>query len=230
MVIIDTDHLSLPGPRNSSLWPSIHPLAGIWPLTWVHLSAHAKVIQGVQQSTHKVCRHTQHTFLQFCHCYGLLPVPTDQEILLYFATFLANTRGLQHGTIVGYLFGVWALHIDMGMLDPLKGALWLHKCLWALHIQSNPESHKLAFMHDLLVLAQSLHQFPAQQALCAALNMAHFGPLQTGEFTVDQGCFDPNCHMCVQDVSHNITTQSTLQYITVHPLQPSQHYNTLLSI
>ena len=123
MVIIDTDHLSLPGPGNSSLWLSIHPLAGIWPLTWLCLSAHSKVIQGVQQSTCKVYGHAQHTFLQFCHCYGLLPVPVDQETPLYFATFLADARGLQHRTIVGYLYGVWVLHIDMGLLDPIKDAL-----------------------------------------------------------------------------------------------------------
>ena len=104
----------------------------------------------------------------------------------------------------------------MSLLDPLKGALQLHKCLQAIHIQSNPESHKLAFMYDLLVLACPLHQFPAQQVLWAALTMAHFGLLWTGEFTVDQECFNPTCHLCIQDMSHNITTQSTLQYITVH--------------
>ena len=174
------------------------------------------MIQGVQQSTCKVYGHAQHTFLQFCHCYGLLSVPADQETLLYFATFLANARVLQHGTIVGYLYGVWVLHIDMGLPNPLKGALQLHKCLWAIHIQSNPESHKLAFMYDLLVLAHPLHQFPAQHVLWAALTMAHFGLLWTDEFTVDQECFDLTCHLCVQDVLHNITTQSTLQYVTVH--------------
>ena len=216
IVNIDTDHLSLPGPRKSSLWLSIHPLAGIWPLTWLCISAHSKVIQGIQQSTYKVYRHAQHAFLQFCHCYGLLPVPMDQETLLYFATLLANARGLQHGTIVGYLYGMWALHIDMGLPDPLKGALQLHKCLWAIHIQSNPESHKLAFMYNLLVLACPLHQFHAQQVLWVALTMAHSGLLQTAEFTVSQECFDPTCHLCIQDMSHNITTQSTLQYVTVH--------------
>ena len=49
-----------------------------------------------------------------------LPIPTDQETLLYFATFLADAKGLQHGTIIGYLYGVLALHINMGLLDPLK--------------------------------------------------------------------------------------------------------------
>ena len=135
---------------------------------------------------------------------------------MYFATFLGDARGLQHETIVGYLYGVQALHINMGLMDPLKGALQLHKCLWAIHIQSNPESHKLAFTYDLLVLACPLHQFPAQQVLWAALTMAHFRLLWTGEFIVDQECFDPTCHLCVQDVSHSITTQSTLQHITIH--------------
>ena len=128
----------------------------------------------------------------------------------YFATFLADARGLQHGTIVGYLYAVQVLHMDMGLVDPPTGALWLHKCLWAIHVQSNPESHKLAFTYDLLVWAWPLHQFPAQQVLWAALTMAHFGLLQTGEFTVDQECFDPACHLCVQDVTHNITAQSKL--------------------
>ena len=216
MVIIDTDRLSLPGPRNSWLWLSIHPLAGIWLLIWLCLFAYSKVIQGVQQSTCKVYGHAQQTFLQFCHYYGLLPVPTDQEMLLYFATFLDDARGLQHGTIVGYVYRVWMLHIDMGLLNPLKGALWLHKCFQAIHVQSNPKPHKLAFTYHLLVLAHPLHQFPAQQVLWAALTMVHFELLQTGEFTVDQECFDPTCHLCIQDMSNSITTQSTLQYDTVH--------------
>ena len=46
--------------------------------------------------------------------------------------------------------------------------------------------------------------------------MAHFGLLWTGEFTVDWKCFDPIHHLCIQSMSHNITTQLTLQYVTVH--------------
>ena len=134
----------------------------------------------------KVYRHAQHMFLQFCHWYGLLPILADQETLLYFATFLANAKGLQHGTIIGYLYEVHALHFNMGLLDPLKGALGLQKCLRTIHIQSNPESCKLAFTYGLLVLAWPLPQFPTQQVLWAALTIAHFGLLHTGEFTMDQ--------------------------------------------
>ena len=155
-------------------------------------------------------------FLQFCHCYGLLPIPADQETLLYFATFLADAKGLQHRTITGYLYGVHVLHIGVGLPDPLKGALKLQKCLRAIHIQSNPESHKLAFTYNLLVLAQPLHQFPAQQVFWAALTMAHFSLLHIGEFTVDQKQFDPTHHLCIQDVTPNLTTQSELRYITIH--------------
>ena len=206
MVIIDTNHLSLPGPGNSSLWPSIHPLAGIWHLTWLHLSAHSKVIQGVQPSTCKVYGYAQHTFLQFCHCYGLLPVPVDQEKLLYFATFLADDRGLQHRTIVDYLYGVQVLHIDMGLPDPLKSALQLQICLWAIHIQSNPESHRLAFTYDLLLLAQLLHQFPVQQVLWASLTMT-----------------------LISDSFRQVKSQWIRNALThmplVHPGHVAQHYN-----
>ena len=207
---------SLPGPRNSSIQPHIHPLAGTWPLTPLHLPAHSKVLQGIQQSTCKVYGHGQHMFIQFCHCYGLLPIPADQETLLYFATFLADVKGLLHGTIFSYLYRVWVLHIDMGLSDPLKGALQLHKCLWAIHIQSNLESHKLAFMYNLLVLAHPLLKFPAQQVLWAALTMAHFNLLWTDKFAVDQECFNPTWHLCIQDMTPNLTTQSELWYITIH--------------
>ena len=193
-----------------------HTLAGAWPLTQLHLSAHSRVLQGIQQSTHKVYGHAQHMFLQFCHCYSLLPIPADQETLLYFATFLAGAKCLQHGTIIRYLYGVHALHINMGLLDPLKGALRLHKCLRAIHFLSNPESHKLAFTYNLLVLVQPLHQFLAQQVLCTALTMAHFGLLWTGEFMVDQEQFDPASHLCVQDVIPSLTAQLVLRYITIH--------------
>ena len=103
-----------------------------------------------------------------------------------FTTFLANAKGLQHGTILGYLYGVQVLHIDMGLSDPLKDVLQLHKGLWAIHIQSNPAAHKLVFTYKLMVFAHPLHKFPTHQALWAALTMAHFSFLWMGEFTVDQ--------------------------------------------
>ena len=143
---------SLTGSGIPSFQPCIHPLAGAWPLKQLCHSVHCKVLQGVQQSTCKVYRHAQHMFLQFCHCYGLLPIPADQETLLYFATFLADAKGLHHRTIISYFYGVHALHIDMGLSDPLKGPLRVQKCLRAIHIQSNTESHKLAITYDLLVL------------------------------------------------------------------------------
>ena len=198
------------------LWPCIHTLADAWPLLQLHLSAHSKVIQGVQQSTCKVYRHAQHIFLQFYHCYGLLPVPTDQETLFYFATFLANAKGLQHGTILSYLYGVWVLHINMGLSDPLKGILQLHKCLQAIHIQSKPASRKLAFMYKLLTLVHPLHRFPMQQVLWATLTMAHFSFLWMAKFTVDHESFNSTWHLCVQDVTPSLTTQAEIQYITVH--------------
>ena len=155
-------------------------------------------------------------FLQFCHCYSLLPILVDQETLLYFTTFLANAKGLQHGTIISYLYGMHVLHIDMGSLDPLKGDLRLQKHLRAIHIQSIPESHKLSFTYNLLVLARPLHQFLVQQVLLATLTMAHFGLLHIGEFTVDQEQFDTTCHLYIQDVTPSLMAQSELRYVTIH--------------
>ena len=180
---------SLTDPGLFSFQPYFHTLVGTWPLAQLHLSAHSKVLQGGQQATCKAYRHVQH---MFCHYYGLLPVPTDQEMLLNFATFLANAKGLQYCTIIRYLYRVHALHINMSLPDPLKGALRLHKCLRAIHIQSNPESCKLAFTYNLLVLAWPLHEFPAQQVLWAALTMANSSLFWTGEFIVDQEQFWPS--------------------------------------
>ena len=146
---------------------------------------------------------------------GMLIIPVDQETLLYFATILADANGLQHGTILKYLYGVQALHINMGLSDPLRGALWLHKCLWVIHIQSNLESHKLAFMYNLLVLAWPLHQFPVQKVLWSALTRVHFGLLWTGEFMVDQEHFDPTQHLSIQDVT-------SWPY---HPVRATIHYH-----
>ena len=70
---------SLTGSGIPSFQPHFCPLAGAWPLTQLCLSAHSKVLQGMQQSTCKVYGHDQHLFLQFCHCYGLLPTPADQR-------------------------------------------------------------------------------------------------------------------------------------------------------
>ena len=104
----------------------------------------------------------------------------------------------------------------MGLSDLLKGMLCLHKCLRAIHLQSHPESHNLAFMYDLLVLAWPLHQLPVQQVLWAALTMAHFSLLQTGKFIVDQEHFDLTPHLCVKDMMPSLSAQSELQYVTIH--------------
>ena len=203
-----------PCPWISKFQSCIHLLAGACLLPQLHLSVQSKLLQGIQQSTCKVCGHAQHTFLQFCHNCGLLPVPANQGTLLCFATFLADAKGLQHGTILRYLYEVRALHIDLGLSDPLKG-IPAEKGLWAIHIQSNPVSHKLAFTYELQVLTRPLHKFPAR-VLWAALIMAHFGFLQTGKFTVDQETFDPAWHLCVQDVTPHLTVQEELQYIAIH--------------
>ena len=145
--------------------PYIHLLAGAWPLPQLHLSVQSKVLQGNQQSTCKVCGHAQHTFFQFCHCYSLLPVPANQETLLCFATFPVDAKGIQHRTILGYLYGVTVLHIDMGLSDLLKDTLQLHKGLQAIHIQSNPASHNLAFTYELLVLNPYPTQIPCTVSL-----------------------------------------------------------------
>ena len=98
----------------------------------------------------------------------------------------------------------------MGLSDPFKAALQLNECLWAIHIQCNPESCKLAFAYDLLVLVQSLHQFSVHKVLWATLTMVHFGLLQADKFMVDQEDFDPTQHLCVWDMTPNFTTESEL--------------------
>ena len=46
--------------------------------------------------------------------------------------------------------------------------------------------------------------------------MAHFAFLWTGKFMVDEEIFNPAQHLCVQDVTPNLTAQAELQYITIH--------------
>ena len=155
------------------------------------------VLQGIQQSTCKVYGHTQHMFLQFFLYYSLLPVPADQETLLCFATFLADAKGLQHGTILRYLYGMRVLHFDMSLSDPLKGALQLHKGLQAIHIQSNPASCKLAFTYELLVLTCPLHKFPVElQYITIHLKVSKTDPFGQGT-NVIIGCSDTQvCRAC----------------------------------
>ena len=106
MALLLQNICSLPGTGNSSFQLCIHPQAGTWLLTQLCLAAHSKVLHSIQQSMCRVYGHAQQMFLQFCHCYSLLPVPANQETLLYFATFLVDAKGLQPGTIISYLYGV----------------------------------------------------------------------------------------------------------------------------
>ena len=75
--------------------------------------------------------------------------PRDTLVICYFPS-----RGQRPPAWNNPQIPIWGdvLHIDMGLSDPLKGALLLHKGLWAIHIQSNPVSHKFAFTYELLVL------------------------------------------------------------------------------
>ena len=69
---------------------------------------------GLAPATHKTYQSAEHRYLEFCGSFSLVPLPTSESILCYFAACLGQ-QGLALRT---YLSGVRQLQIAYGWNDP----------------------------------------------------------------------------------------------------------------
>ena len=177
-----------------------------------------RVFMGVQASTRATYSAGQRSFLGFCRLYDQPSVPASEDLLLWFAAYLADAIGLRHGTVKNYMYAVRSLHIDLGYRDPLSSTIRLSKALRAIELsQGGTIRRKLAITYQILQRFRALHDphHLKQSVLWAACTLAHFALLRCGEFTLRHRCsFDPTRNLCVQDITPYFA-KGTLSYITV---------------
>ena len=81
------------------------------------------LLHGIAESTTKLDRHAQNTFLSFYQRLQLDPLPASEDTLILFAAELAQS--ISHSSIRSYLSGVRHLHIIHGLTNPLEKTLRL---------------------------------------------------------------------------------------------------------
>ena len=147
-------------------------------------------------------------FISFCTQLGKLhssgsPCPAEECTLYFFATFLA-TR-IQHSSIMVYLSGVRALHIEQGFSDPLANCLRLQRVVRGnKRSQGSSSSSRLPITDDLmLVIWRSLGlRLPDHLMIWAACSLGYIGFLRASEFTVPSlASSSPSYHLGVQDIA-----------------------------
>ena len=112
------------------------------------------VSQGLRPSTRQTYSSAEKQYCRFYQNYGLCPIPATEETLLLFVTYLANFRGLKHGSIRVYLSATRSLHVHNGAAYPSP----LHRldlALKALANNGSPPSRKLPITYN--VLEKMLH-------------------------------------------------------------------------
>ena len=141
----------------------------------------------------------------------LLDISEDQ--LMYFAAHCAGSRGLAPGTIHNYLYGIRSWYITKGLPDPLKNDNGQPLYRLARVLRGIKKCHQvkrgkrlpltIPIMRALVqLLSMGCFGQTEDRMLLAVINLAFFGFLRCGEFTV-QRCdqFDPARHLTVNDVT-----------------------------
>ena len=146
-------------------------------------------------------------FLSFAVMFGVsfagaLP-QISEEVLVYFVTHCHQMLNLSAATIQVYLAGIRYFYIKAGLSDPISHSSQLAYIMRGIKKKSQPTSPKrLPITFDILKQICSLlnggvfSQFMDLQLRCMC-QMAFFGFLRCGEFTVrskvdDQGCVYSN--------------------------------------
>lgn len=179
--------------------------------------------QGLAPSTKKSYLAGQKRYFSFCNSINALPIPTTEDILLTFVSYLAQD-GISHATIKVYLSAIRSLHISKGLHEVYSAQLTprVEQVLKGIKKEDalkHSKQARLPVTLDILTrLKPIMLHYPGGHdgiLLWAACCLAFFGFLRCGEFTVpSQSEFDPSTHLSLADIAVDCREAPTV--IQVH--------------
>jgi hypothetical protein len=155
---------------------------------------------ALKDSTRSTYTSAQKRYLRFCESFSYNPLPTCEETMLGFVSFLFS-QGLKGTSISVYVAAVRSLHDHCGLLYPDQMPR-LKLAMRGSHVLSDPPVRKLPITFSLLCkILGKMSYHPAELVIQLAMCVSFFGCLRAGEVCVPDGAvFDEKRHLCVRDV------------------------------
>ena len=157
---------------------------------------------ALKDSTRSTYTSAQRRYLKFCNAFRFDPLPTCEETMLGFVSYLFS-EGLKGTSITVYVAAVKSLHSHCGLDYPDKMPK-LGLAMRGSKVLSDPPVRKLPITFSLLCKRlDKMSYHPAELMFQLAMSVAFFGYfLRAGELCVPDGVlFDESKHLCVKDVS-----------------------------
>ena len=161
---------------------------------------------GLAPSTRRVYAVGQQAYFQFARTFGFPSFPASEWLLMLFATYLFNFKGLAPASITTYIAAVRSFRIDLGVPDPTAGATRLARLLRGIRrSRSSPRLPRLPISNYIMHLlcnalsAPTFDNFMFWAACCTAF----FGFMRVSEFTC-AGPFVPSHHLSFQDLQYDL--------------------------
>ena len=177
--------------------------------------------QSLSSSSARSYGSAQSRYVEFCHCFSLVPYPLNETLLCSFVTFL-DQEGLKHQSIKCYLSALRHAQIANGFPDPRIGLDHprLEGILRGIKRSQAPSSSsrtRLPITPEILRLIHShLPSSPDSCMIWAACCLGFFGFLRVGEFTVPSATeFNPEVHLSLADVALDSHSSPSLMRVRI---------------
>ena len=184
--------------------------------------------QGLAASTQRSYQFGQRRYLTFCSEIQKSPLPTSEDTLLMFVSYLAQ-QGLSHTSIKVYLSAVHNLHVQGGLHEEFAKQLSprLELVLKGIKLEkakTAPPPTRLPITVNIMGKIKAvLLQHPTEYnniLLWAACCLAFFGFLRCGEFTVPaQSEYYPGAHLSIGDIAVDSKSNPTTVQVTIKQLK-----------
>jgi hypothetical protein len=158
--------------------------------------------QGLAPATHRVYAAGQRSYFRFAAAFGFPRFPASEWHLMLFATWLYYNNGLAPSSITTYIAAVRSLHIDLGAVDPTRGASRLARLLRGIRrARASPRPLRLPITNNVMHLLCTALSSPSFDHVMfwAACCTAFFGFLRVSELTCP-GPFIPSRHLALEDL------------------------------
>ena len=167
--------------------------------------------RSVADSTGRVYNSAQERFKRFCRAANCRPIPTSEQLLCRFVTYLAKD-GVSFSTIKCYLAAVRHWHIAEGLGDPgicqMPLLEQVTKGIKRVQARAIPAARTPrlpitpALLRKMKVVWQADSDRVDKEMLWAACTLCFFGFFRSGEIVIPTaGSFDAGAHLTFNDVA-----------------------------